>query len=146
MKLSTRGRYGTRMLLDLALHYGEGPVLLKDVARRQEISLKYMEQVATRLRTAGLIKSSRGARGGYELAKPPGNIRLGLVIQILEGSLSPVDCVEDDRSCSRVPFCVARDVWAGMKKVTLDFLESITMEDLVQQQKEKERQAGMYYI
>ncbi len=146
MKLSTRGRYGTRMLLDLAMHYGGGPVLLKHVAGRQGISLKYLEQVAARLRAAGLIKSSRGARGGYELAKPPGDIRLGVVIQILEGSLSPVDCLEVDGICSRIPFCVARDIWAGVKKATLDFLESITLEDLVQRQKEKERQPGMYYI
>lgn len=146
MKVSTRGRYGTRMLLDLALHYGEGLVLLKDVARRQEISLKYLEQIANRLRVAGLIKTSRGAKGGYELAKPPADIRLGLVIQVLEGSLSPVDCVEDDKSCPRVPFCGSRDLWAGMKKVILDFLENITLEDLVQQQKAKEKQAGMYHI
>ena len=127
MKLSTKGRYGTRAMLDLALHYGQGPILLKDIARRQEISERYLEHVVIPLRAAGLVTSARGAHGGFALAKPPSELRLSYIIQVVEGSIAPVDCVDDPRLCSRADFCVARDVWAELEKAMSGVLESTTL-------------------
>jgi len=127
MKLSTKGRYGTRAMHNLALHYGQGPILLKDIARRQEISERYLEHVVIPLRAAGLVTSARGAHGGFALAKPPSEIRLSYIIQVVEGSIAPVDCVDDPRLCSRADFCVARDVWAELEKAMSGVLESTTL-------------------
>jgi len=147
MKLSTKGRYGTRAMLDLALHYGDGPILLKDVARRQEVSERYLEHVVTPLKVAGLLTSVRGAGGGFTLAKPPSQIRLSEIIQAVEGSITPVDCVDDPKICPRAGFCAARDIWTEMKKAMSGVLESTTLEDLAQRQREKgEPQATMYHI
>ena len=147
MKLSTRGRYGTRAMLDLALHYGQGPILLKDIARRQQISERYLEHVIIPLRDAGLVISARGAHGGFTLAKPPSEIRLSEIIHVVEGSIAPVDCVDDPKLCSRANFCVTRDVWAEMEKAMSAILESTTLQDLVQRQREKGQPgAVMYYI
>ena len=95
MKLSTRARYGTRALLDLALHRGDKPVQLKDIAQRQQISTQYLEHLISPLLGAGILRSTRGARGGIWLAKNPGEVRLSEVIQLLEGSIAPVDCLND---------------------------------------------------
>ncbi len=147
MKLSTRGRYGTRALLELALHYGEGMVPLKDIARSQQISLQYLEHLITPLVTAGIVLSIRGPRGGVSLAKPPEVIRLSEVIQLLEGSIAPVACVSDPKYCSRSDFCVTRDVWGELKKVMDGVLESTTLQDLVERHKKKEQpEAVMYHI
>jgi len=147
MKLSTKGRYGTRAMLDLALHYGDGPILLKDVARRQEVSERYLEHVVTPLKVAGLLNSVRGAGGGFTLAKPPSQIRLSEIIQAVEGSIAPADCVDDPKVCPRANFCAARDIWTEMKKAMSGVLESTTLEDLAQRQIEKgEPQATMYHI
>ena len=147
MKLSTRGRYGLRALLDLALHQGEGLVLLKDIARRQEISLPYLEHVMTPLIAAGLVKSTRGARGGVLLLKPPAEIKLGEVVQLLEGSIAPVDCVNNPDICHRSVFCVTRDIWGKMKEAMIQVLDSTTLQDLVERQRQKgQPETGMYYI
>ncbi len=147
MKLSTKGRYATRAMLDLALNQGEGPVLLKDIAQRQQISLSYLEHLVTPLIAGGLIRSTRGARGGVSLAKSPEEIKLNEVIQLLEGSLAPVECVNNPELCSRSELCVARDVWSELKKAMNGILESTTLQDLVERQKEKGRPAkAMYYI
>ena len=147
MKLSTRGRYGTRALLELALHQGEEPVLLKDIAQRQQISLPYLEHLITPLIVGGILRSTRGARGGVSLAKPPGEIKLSEVIQLLEGSIAPVDCVNDPAVCSRSELCVTRDIWGELKKAMNGVLESTTLQDLVERQKRKERPGeAMYYI
>ena len=147
MKLSTRGRYGTRALLDLALRHGEGPVLLKDVAQRQQISLRYLEHLITPLIAAGIVLSTRGPRGGVSLAKPPEEIRLSEVILLLEGSIAPVECVNNPGVCSRSELCVTRDIWGELKKAMNGVLESITLQDLVERQKRKERLTEvMYYI
>ena len=103
MKLSTRGRYGVRLMLDLALHYGEGPIFLKDIAERQGISEKYLWQLINPLKTTGLINSQRGAHGGYVLGKAPERISLKEILQILEGSLCLVDCVDNPSFCERSP-------------------------------------------
>ncbi len=147
MKLSTRGRYGTRALLELALHYGEGLVLLKDIAQRQQISLSYLEHLITPLITGGIVRSTRGARGGVLLAKPPEEIKLSEVIQLLEGSIAPVECVNDPRICSRSSFCVTRDIWSELKEAMNGILESTTLQDLVERQKRKEQpEQAMYYV
>jgi len=137
MKLSTRGRYGTRALVDLALHSGKGPVLLKDIARRQEIPLAYLGHIITPLLAAGIIKSTRGARGGVSLLKPPEKIRLSDVIQALEGSIAPVECVNSPEFYPRSDVCVTRDVWAEVKRAMDGVLQSTTLQDLVERQKHK---------
>ena len=147
MKLSTRGRYGTRVLLDLALQQGEGPVLLKDIAQRQQISLSYLEHLITPLTAAGMVRSMRGARGGVWLTKPPREIKLSEVLRLLEGSTAPVECVNNPKVCPRSDLCVTRDVWGELEKAIDGVLESITLQDLVERQRRKERLSGaMYYI
>jgi Rrf2 family protein len=147
MKLSTRGRYGLRALLDLALHQGEGSVLLKDIARRQEVSLPYLEHLIAPLIAAGLVKSTRGARGGVLLLRSPSEINLGEIIQLLEGSIAPVDCVNDPKLCHRSGSCVTRDIWIEMKIAMSQVLDSTTLQDLVERQRQKGQiETGMYYI
>jgi len=147
MKLSTKGRYGLRALLDLALHQGEGLVLLKDIARRQEFSLPYLEHLIAPLIAAGVVKSTRGARGGVSLLKPPSEIKLSEVVQLLEGSITPVDCVNNPALCHRSTFCVTRDIWIEMKEAMSQVLDSTTLQDLVERQKGKGRpEEMMYYI
>jgi len=147
MKLSARGRYGTRVLLDLALHGGKEPVPLKDIARRQQISLLYLEHLIAPLVAAGMIRSTRGPRGGVWLSRSPQEIRLSEVIGLLEGSIAPVDCVNDPKACPRSELCVTRDIWSELKKAMDGVLESITLQDLVERQKGKEQSVEkMYYI
>jgi len=138
MKLSTRGRYGTRVLLDLALRDGEGPVPLKDIAQRQQISLLYLEHLISPLIAGGIIRSMRGARGGIWLSKLPQEIKLSEVVGLLEGSIAPVDCVNDPKVCPRSDSCVTRDIWNEMKKAVDGVLESKTLQDLVDMQKRRE--------
>ena len=147
MKLSTKGQYGTRMLLDLALHQDEAPVLLKDIAQRQQISLPYLEHLVSPLIAGEIVRSTRGARGGVSLAKPPEQIKLSAVIQLLEGSIAPVACVNDPGVCSRSESCVTRDVWDELKKAMNGVLESTTLQNLVERQTEKQQlEVEMYYI
>jgi len=147
MKLSTKGRYGMRALLDLALHQGEGLVLLKDIARRQEVSLPYLEHLIAPLIAAGLVKSTRGARGGVLLLKPPSEVKLSEVVELLEGSIAPVDCVNDPKVCHRSASCVTRDIWVEMKEAMSEVLDSTTLQDLVERQRQKGQiETGMYYI
>ena len=147
MKLSTRGRYGTRILLDLALHRDEEPVLLKDIAQRQQISLRYVEHLITPLITGGIVWSTRGPKGGVSLAKHPEEIRLDEVIQLFEGSIAPVECVNNPNVCIRSGFCVTRDIWSELKKAMSEILESTTLQDLVERQKKKAQpEEAMYYI
>jgi len=147
MKLSTRGRYGTRALLELALHHGKGPVPLKDIAQSQQISLPYLEHLITPLIAGGIVWSIRGARGGVSLARPPEEIRLSEVMQLLEGSIALVECINDPKYCSRSDFCVTRDIWGELKKVMNGVLESTTLQDLVERQKRKgQSEEVMYHI
>jgi len=147
MKLSTKGRYGTRALLELALHYSEGPIPLKDIARSQQISLQYLEHIITPLVTSGIIRSTPGIRGGVWLAKPPHEIKLSEVIGFLEGSIAPVECVNDPKYCSRSELCVTRDIWSELEKVMNGVLESTTLQDLVERHKRKEQpEEVMYHI
>lgn len=147
MKLSTRGRYGLRALLDLAVHQGEGMVLLKDIARRQEVSLPYLEHLITPLIAAGLVRSTRGARGGVLLLKPPAEVTLTEIVLLLEGSIAPVDCVNDPKVCTRSASCVTRDVWIQIKDAMTQVLDSTTLQDLVERQRQKEQtETRMYHI
>ena len=146
VKLSTRGRYGTRILLELALR-GGGPIPLKDVAQRQQISISYVARLVALLVAGGMIRSTRGARGGIALAKPAEEIKLSEVIQFLEGSIALVDCVNNPEICDRSEACVTRDVWGELERAMSGVLESTTLQDLVERQKTKESlQEVMYYI
>ncbi len=139
MKLSTRGRYGVRALLDLALHERKEPVLLKDIAQRQQISLSYLEHLISPLIAAGIVRSTRGPKGGVLLARPPERIRLSEVVQLLEGSTAPVECVDKPWVCARSESCVTRDVWGELKKAMNGVLESTTLQDLVDRHRDKEK-------
>jgi len=146
MKLSTRGRYGVRLMLDLALHYGEGPVLLKDISKRQGISEKYLWQLINPLKTMGLISSTRGSHGGYALARPPAEISLKEVVRVLEGSLCLVDCVENPAVCERSQTCTSRDVWSEASNQLSQILESMTLDKMVAKQKSKNQDTMAYSI
>jgi Rrf2 family cysteine metabolism transcriptional repressor len=147
MKLSTRTRYGVRALLDLAVNSAGSPIQLKVIASRQQISLSYLEHLMIPLISAGIIKSTRGSRGGIELAKKPESIRLKDILDVLEGSLAPVDCLKDKNACSRSCDCVTRDVWDDLKKAMETVLNSNTLQDLVNRQKAKNsKNNSMYYI
>ena len=145
MRLSTKGRYGARAMLDLALNSNQGPVLLRDIARRQEVSEKYLEHSITTLRKAGLVRSIRGARGGYVLAKSPSQIRLSEIMEVLEGSMAPVECVDDPQVCQRAQLCVTRDIWAEIKEAVDKILESITLQDMVERQNRKRNSKAIMY-
>ena len=147
MKLSTRTRYGMRALVDLALNTTEKPVQLKDIAARQKISLSYLEHLVIPLITAGIIQSTRGARGGIKLARPANKVRLDEILEILEGPIAPVDCLKSDQACPRSGACATQDIWDEMKMAMLAVLRSKTLQDLADRQKSKSAQpATMYYI
>ena len=146
MKLSTRGRYGTRALLEMARHYGEGPLLLKDIAERQEISLQYLERLMSPLAKSGLIHSIRGVRGGVWLAHPPQEIRLSQIVEAMEGPIIPVDCIEDPEFCQRAEACATRDVWTEVQHAIYKVLDRITLADLVKRQQAKEESGSEYNI
>ncbi|MFA5363499.1 MAG: Rrf2 family transcriptional regulator, partial [Candidatus Omnitrophota bacterium] len=137
IKLSTKGRYGVRIMLDLALHFGQGAVFLKDIAQRQDISEKYLWQLIYSLKNAGLISSTRGAHGGYVLTKPPEEITLKEIVSVLEGPDCLVDCVRDSSSCKRSQECIAREIWEEVAKQLLQTLESFTLAKMVEKQNKK---------
>lgn len=133
MKLSTRGRYGLRAMYDLALRYGEGPVPLNSIADRQMVSVHYLEQLMAKLRKVKLVASSRGAQGGYELAKPPEEITVGDIVRVMEGSFDPVQCLSrdfDEEDCEQLEDCVVRFVWKKLRDCTNRVLDSINLRDL----------------
>jgi Rrf2 family protein len=134
MKISTKGRYGVAAMYELALHYGEGPISLKCVAQKQAISEQYLEQLIGSLRKAGIVKSVRGAQGGYSLAKEPSQITVGDIIKIMEGPIALVDCLlpstGTNEYCSRTSICVTRDVWEKVRVSINAVLDSITLADL----------------
>jgi Rrf2 family cysteine metabolism transcriptional repressor len=147
MKLSTRTRYGTRALLELALHKGEGPIFLKEIARQQQISLPYLEHLVAPLISGGIIRSTKGPRGGISLARKPEEIKLSEITQLLEGSVAPVECVNSPEVCNRSGTCATRDIWSRLKEAMDGVLESTTLQDLVERQKKKgQPESAMYYI
>lgn len=137
MKLSTRTRYGIRAILELADNYNKGPLQLKNIAKCQDISMKYLEQIMTILKSGELIRSIRGPRGGYILAKAPNLIKLSDVFNCLEGPVTTVECVEDENYCARSIDCMARQLWIQVHKAIRNVLQSVTLKDLVDQAKEK---------
>jgi Rrf2 family cysteine metabolism transcriptional repressor len=147
MKISTKIRYGTRAMLELACHYGEGPIELREIAKREDISLKYLEQVIVPLRTAGLVKSARGSKGGYSLAKHPSEIYLKDLVETLDGPLNLIECLRDPKVCQKVPNCITRDIWQEVSEAIDGIFHSVTLEDMVHRKKEKEaRFPSMYQI
>ncbi len=137
MRLSTRTRYGIRAILELAENHGRGPLQIKFIARRQDISVKYLEQLMSILRSAGFVRSIRGSKGGYMLAKAPNQIKLNDVFDCLEGHVTTVECVEDKDYCARAADCVTREVWAQVQQAIKNVLQSITLKDLVDRAKDK---------
>jgi len=137
MKLSTRTRYGVRMMVALALNYGKDPVFLKDIAKAENISEKYLSLIIIPLRGGGLVNSIRGAHGGYNLAKEPSRITLKDIVDVLEGDCSLVDCVKNPSSCSRVPICASHDIWEIIGNKISETLSSINLEMLVKMNQEK---------
>jgi len=134
-------------MLDLAIRSGEGPVLVREIAKRQAFSARYLQQLLLPLKTAGLVRATRGARGGFSLARSPSDIKLSEIIQIMEGSTAPLECVDDAGVCSRADLCITREIWGEMKKAMDGVLESTTLQDLVERQKRKEQSEGsMYHI
>ena len=145
MKISTKGRYALRMLIDLAEHSDDGFIALKDVAKRQNISKKYLEQIVPILNRSDILQTNRGFQGGYKLAKAPGKYTIGTILRLTEGSLAPVPCLEQDPvQCERSGECVTLPLWQGLNKVINEYLDGITLQDLIDQQ--KERQLNDYMI
>lgn len=137
MKISTRGRYALRLMLDIALTGGEAPVSLRDVAQRQDISDKYLEQIITPLSRAGLVRSVRGAGGGYLLTKTPEEYTVGEILRVLEGPLVPVSCAQDKLCCGRAEQCVTQEVWEEIASAVSGVVDHITLADLVRRYDEK---------
>lgn len=131
MKISTKGRYALRMLLDLAMH-PDGFVALKDIAERQNISKKYLEQIVPLLNRSGLLRTNRGFQGGYMLSKPTSQYTVGEILRLTEGNLAPVACLSSDQNeCLRAFDCITLPIWEGLYKVMTDYLDSVTLEEII---------------
>jgi Rrf2 family protein len=133
IKLSTKGRYGTRLMLNLALHYNEGreAVVLRNISQEEDLSIRYLEQIIIPLKINKLVKSVRGAGGGYTLARHPSQITLCEIIEVLEGSCALVDCIEDPGSCERMTECATYEVWKEASDLLKNYFESKTLQNLV---------------
>lgn len=147
MKISTKGRYALRLMLDLALNDTKEPVKLKDIAARQEISEKYLEQIISTFNKADYVNSIRGAKGGYVLAKEPQEYTVGMILRLIEGSLSPVDCLGKSENCNRSAKCVTQKVWQKIDDAINNVVDNITLQDLVEWHQEGDAQQWMaWYI
>lgn len=136
MKISTKGRYALRMMLDLALNEENGNIPIKEIAKRQGISDKYLEQIISILNHAGFVRSVRGAGGGYKLTKKPSEYTVGMILRLTEGSMAPVSCLEDEvNTCDRAESCVTLVVWKKLYSAINDVVDNITLEDLVEDTK-----------
>ncbi len=139
MKLSTRTRYAVRAIIELAQNNSNRPLQLKIIAQKQDISVKYLEQLMAVLRSAGIVRSIRGSKGGYVLAKAPNEIKLNEVMDRLEGTVSTVECVENEDYCSRSADCAARYLWTQVEQAIEHVLQSITLQDLVDKANEEKK-------
>lgn len=139
MKLSSRTRYGMRAILELALEYGKAPLQIKTIADREDISNKYLEQLIAMLKASGLVRSIRGPRGGYVLAKPPSEVLMKDVFLTLEGPMIPAECLQHEEYCERCTDCATRQIWQQLQNAILGVLESVTLADLVQNTKEMKK-------
>ena len=136
MKISTKGRYALRLMTDLAAHADEGYIPLKDISERQEISKKYLEQIIAILNKPDIIRANRGAQGGYKLAKAPSQYTVGDILRLTEGSLAPVECAEQNPvDCPRSTDCPTLPVWQHLSKIINDYLDSVTLQDILDDQK-----------
>ena len=145
MKVSTKGEYGVRALIELAHHYGQGPVQSAEIAARQEIPETYLDQLLTTLRRAGFIRSVRGPQGGHALIAEPHEVKMSDAVLALEGSLAPSACVDDPEACSKEGGCVQREVWKRIRDATQEILESVSIADLAEKD-QNNRDGGRYYI
>lgn len=135
LKISTKGRYSFRMMIDLANHYNEGFIALKDISARQNISKKYLEQIIPFLNRSGLLHSNKGHTGGYQLAKAPSEITVREILESAEGSLAPVSCMDNvPNRCENCECCITLPVYEGLYQVILDYLNSITLQDVIDRQ------------
>ena len=133
MKISTKGRYALRMMVDIAEHQKDGYVTLKDVALRQDISKKYLEQIARHISQAGMLRAVRGYQGGYMLARPASEYTVHSILQVVEGSMVPVSCLQQaENTCARRETCRTLPLWQGLEKLIRDYLSGITLEDIVE--------------
>lgn len=139
MKISTKGRYGLTIMIELAKHYGEGPISLKSIARDKDLSEHYLEQLASPLRNARLVKSVRGAYGGYMLAAEPKSITAGDIIRVLEGPITPVEGIEEEEAAKQA-------LWLRIRDAVKDVLDTTTLEDLVQHDDDQHQESYMFYI
>lgn len=136
MKISTKGRYALRMLVDISIHQADGYIALKTIAERQEISKKYLEQIVPILNRGGILITNRGYQGGYRLSRAPEEITVGEILKLTEGSVAPVSCIQNGTgpvNCNRSADCPTLPVWLGLSKVINDYLNSITLRDVVDQ-------------
>ena len=134
MKVSRRGEYGVRAMVALAHHYGDGPISIATVAKESSVPPTYLEQLIAPLRKAGLVESTRGARGGYRLSRPPETVRVGEVYRVMEGPVAPMDCVSEDpadQTCPLIEGCETRPVWLKVRDSIVDTLDSMTLADLI---------------
>lgn len=137
MKISTKGRYALRMMLDLAAHQGDGYVALKDIAQRQEISKKYLEQIVPMLNKSDILRTTRGYQGGYRLARRPEDYTARDILRLTEGSLAPVACLDCEvNTCPRSANCPTLPLWQGLDRVIEDYLAGVTLQDLIDRQRE----------
>lgn len=134
MQLSTKVRYAARAMIELALHYKEEPIQLNDIACKQDISVKYLEQIMAPLRARGLVRTQKGSRGGYHLAVKPADITLYDIVESIEGSLAPVSCIDNNGQCERTEICVTRNVWTRVRDAVKKELEDKTLADLAVEQ------------
>ncbi|MHC4606724.1 MAG: RrF2 family transcriptional regulator [Planctomycetota bacterium] len=146
MRISTKGRYGLRVMMELALREGGGPTMTGTIARSQEISKNYLHNLLGKLRAAGLVRSIRGSGGGYVLARPASGIRVSEIVRTLEGAFFPVDCVGDRKLCERADRCAAREVWCDLGKVMEEVLSAITLEQLASRQRVRDAKSLTYQI
>lgn len=136
MKISTKGRYALRLMLDIALNDAEAPVRIKDIAERQQISDKYLEQIVSSLNKAGFVKSLRGPQGGYRLTKKPEEYTVGMILRLIEGSLAPVACLDDEvNNCKRADRCPTLILWEKLYEAISGVVDNITLADLISWQK-----------
>ena len=136
MKISTKGRYALRLMLDIALNDAKTPVRIKDIAERQQISYKYLEQIVSSLNKAGFVKSLRGPQGGYRLTKKPEEYTVGMILRLIEGSLAPVACLDDDiNNCTRADRCPTLILWEKLYDAISEVVDNITLADLITWQK-----------
>lgn len=146
VRISTKGRYALRMLVDLAEHKNDGFIALKDIAKRQNISKKYLEQIVPVFNKSNILQTNRGFQGGYRLAVEPNKCTVGEVIRLTEGSLSPLACIDDDGEvrCDRSADCSTLYIWQGLKEVITNYLDNVTLQDIID--KKRESYANDYVI